>query len=71
MALLKVWGEECYGASDGASSLPIYLPLFLTASYAGSATRIVTKSVSDKIFQIKREMENKKQEIICVLPDTH
>jgi len=27
MALLKVWGEECYGASDGASSLPIRLPL--------------------------------------------
>jgi len=32
---MKVWGEECYGASDGASSLPISLPLCMTAIYAG------------------------------------
>lgn len=39
MVLLKVWGEECYGARDGALSLPIYLPLCITATYAGSAAR--------------------------------
>lgn len=39
MTLLRDWGEECYGARDGASSLPIYLPLRIAAIYAGSATR--------------------------------
>lgn len=32
-------GEECHGASDGALSLPIHLPLCIGAIYAGSATR--------------------------------
>jgi hypothetical protein len=42
-----------YGAGDGASSFPTYLPLCNTATLLAMLPEIATKSENDKILQRK------------------
>jgi hypothetical protein len=65
-------GEECYGASDGALSLPIHLPLCIGAIYAGSATRNSNQKCTRQDLEDKMSRNGKqKQEIIHVNYETY
>jgi hypothetical protein len=46
-------GRRMYGASDGALSLPKYLPPCNTAILVAMLPEIATKSENDKILQTK------------------
>lgn len=50
-------GEESYGASDGALSLPIYLLLCIATNYAWPATRNCNQKCT------RQDLEDKIQEL--------
>ena len=64
---LKARGEECYGASDGALSLPIHLLLSMAAIYAGSATRNCSQKCKRQDLADKMSISEKSETINCLL----